>query len=328
MEERWVDWKQSTLFQNPVHEFGVECFETEESMKKFFYSTKAAPVVFICPFVLTVVVFWLLPIGKSVMMSFQNVLQGQEEWIGLRNYRQLLNDRVFRIAVGNTFKFTIGMLLLLIPLPMVLACIINSRILKYTKIFKTIYFIPALTSVVVAGTVFRLIFGEGDRALMNQVLQLFGGESVKWLRLRTTGYAALLILACWRWIGVNMMYYIAGLQNIPAELYESASIDGANGFRQLVGISIPLLKPTTTYVLTISINAGLSMFIESYMLWKGNNSPGNIGLTIVGYLYRQGIEKNAMGYASAVGILLLLVVLAINMTQLYLTGFFRKEESV
>ena len=114
----------------------------------------------------------------------------------------------------------------------------------------------------------------------------------------------------------------------PAELYESASIDGANGFRQLVGISIPLLKPTTTYVLTISINAGLSMFIESYMLWKGNNSPGNIGLTIVGYLYRQGIEKNAMGYASAVGILLLLVVLAINMTQLYLTGFFRKEESV
>ena len=180
----------------------------------------------------------------------------------------------------------------------------------------------------VAGTVFRLIFGEGDRALMNQVLQLFGGESVKWLRLRTTGYAALLILACWRWIGVNMMYYIAGLQNIPAELYESASIDGANGFRQLVGISIPLLKPTTTYVLTISINAGLSMFIESYMLWKGNNSPGNIGLTIVGYLYRQGIEKNAMGYASAVGILLLLVVLAINMTQLYLTGFFRKEESV
>lgn len=123
-----------------------------------------------------------------------------------------------------------------------------------------------------------------------------------------------------------MMYYIAGLQNISPELYESAAIDGASGFQQLVRISIPLLKPTTTYVLTISINAGLSMFIESYMLWKGNNSPSNIGLTIVGYLYRQGIEKNAMGYASAVGILLLVVVLAINMAQLYLTGFFRKEE--
>lgn len=92
-----------------------------------------------------------------------------------------------------------------------------------------------------------------------------------------------------------MMYYIAGLQNISPELYEAASIDGANSWQQLFKISIPLLKPTTTYVLTISINAGLSMFVESYMLWKGNNSPGNIGLTIVGYLYRQGIEKNAMG---------------------------------
>lgn len=295
-------------------------------MKKFFYSTKAAPFVFICPFVLTVIVFWLTPIGKSAMMSFQNVLPGQNEWIGVRNYRQLLNDRIFRIAIKNTFKFTIGMLLLLIPIPMVLACIINSKIMKFTKIFKTIYFIPALTSVVVAGTVFRLIFGESDTALMNQVLHFFGGESIKWLKLRTTGYVALLILACWRWTGVNMMYYIAGLQNISPELYESAAIDGASGFQQLVRISIPLLKPTTTYVLTISINAGLSMFLESYMLWKGNNSPSNIGLTIVGYLYRQGIEKNAMGYASAVGILLLVVVLAINMAQLYLTGFFRKEE--
>lgn len=295
-------------------------------MKKFFYSTKAAPFVFICPFVLTVIVFWLTPIGKSILMSFQSVLPGQNEWVGLRNYRQLLNDRVFRIAVKNTFKFTIGMLLLLIPIPMVLACVVNSKIMKFTKIFKTIYFIPALTSVVVAGTVFRLIFGESDTALMNQVLRFFGGESIKWLKLRTTGYAALLILACWRWTGVNMMYYIAGLQNISPELYESAAIDGASGVQQLVRISIPLLKPTTTYVLTISINAGLSMFIESYMLWKGNNSPSNIGLTIVGYLYRQGIEKNAMGYASAVGILLLVVVLAINMAQLYLTGFFRKEE--
>lgn len=143
-------------------------------MKKFFYSTKAAPFVFICPFVLTVIVFWLTPIGKSILMSFQSVLPGQNEWVGLRNYKQLLNDRVFRIAVKNTFKFTIGMLLLLIPIPMVLACIVNSKIMKFTKIFKTIYFIPALTSVVVAGTVFRLIFGESDTALMNQVLHFFG----------------------------------------------------------------------------------------------------------------------------------------------------------
>lgn len=295
-------------------------------VKKILYSKKAAPFVFIAPFVLTVLIFWLTPIGKSLLMSFQNVLPGQIEWIGLKNYKRLLNDRYFVIAVKNTFQFTVGMLLLLVPVPMLLACIINSKVMKFTGVFKTIYFIPALTSVVVAGTIFRLIFGEGDSALMNQILQRFGQEPIKWLKMKETGFLALLLLACWRWTGVNMMYYIAGLQNIPAELYEAAAIDGASSWQKLVRISVPLLKPTTTYVLTISINAGLSMFVESYMLWKGNNSPNNIGLTIVGYLYRQGIEKNAMGYASAVGVLLLLTVLVINLAQLYLTGFFRKEE--
>lgn len=295
-------------------------------VKKILYSKKAAPFVFIAPFVLTVLIFWLTPIGKSLLMSFQNVLPGQIEWIGLKNYKRLLNDRYFVIAVKNTFQFTVGMLLLLVPVPMLLACIVNSKVMKFTGVFKTIYFIPALTSVVVAGTIFRLIFGEGDSALMNQILQRFGQEPIKWLKMKETGFLALLLLACWRWTGVNMMYYIAGLQNIPAELYEAAAIDGASSWQKLVRISVPLLKPTTTYVLTISINAGLSMFVESYMLWKGNNSPNNIGLTIVGYLYRQGIEKNAMGYASAVGVLLLLTVLVINLAQLYLTGFFRKEE--
>jgi arabinosaccharide transport system permease protein len=294
-------------------------------MKKFFYSIKVAPFIFICPFVLTVMIFWLLPVGKSVLMSFQNVLPGEVKWIGLHNYVKLFNDRIFMIAVRNTFTFTIGMLLLLIPIPMILACIVDSKIMKYTKAFKTVYFVPALTSVVVAGTIFRLIFGESNSALMNEVIHFFGMQSIKWLKLRTTGYFALFVLACWRWTGVNMMYYIAGLQNIPKDLYESASIDGANSFQKLLKISIPLLKPTTTYVLTISINAGLSMFNESYMLWKGNNSPSNIGLTIVGYLYRQGIEKNAMGYASAVGVLLLVIVLGINIVQLWLSGFFKKE---
>ena len=115
----------------------------------------------------------------------------------------------------------------------------------------------------------------------------------------------MLIVACWRWTGVNILYFLAGLQSIDTELYEAASIDGANKWQQFVKISVPLLKPTTVYVLTISIYAGLSMFLESFMLWKGNNSPQNIGLTIVGYLYRQGIEKRAMGYACAAGLVLL-----------------------
>lgn len=133
-------------------------------------------------------------------------------------------------------------------------------------------------------------------------------------------------MACWRWTGVNILYFLAGLQSISTDLYEAASIDGASKWQQFKKISFPLVKPTTVYVLTISIYAGLSMFLESYMLWKGNNSPQNIGLTIVGYLYRQGIEKRAMGYACAVGLVLLIVVMIVNLIQLTVTGTFKKEE--
>lgn len=169
------------------------------------------------------------------------------------------------------------------------------------------------------------MFGEMDTALANQILNFFGHSSIKWLKGEWTGYFALLLVACWRWTGVNILYFLAGLQNISTDLYEAASIDGATKWQQFKSISVPLVKPTTIYVLTISIYAGLSMFLESYMLWKGNNSPQNIGLTIVGYLYRQGIEKRAMGYACAVGLVLLIIVMIINIIQLALTEHLRRR---
>ena len=297
-------------------------------MKKFLYSKKAAPYVFILPFVVTFAVFWIVTLIKSVIMSTQKILPGQETFIGLDNFTRLLGDRVFMTAVANSFKYMIFTLILLIPIPMLLACMVNSKLVKgkIKGFFKSSLFIPALTSVVVAGTIFRLIFGEMDTALMNQFIGLFGAEPIKWLKGATTGFIALLTLACWRWWGVNMMYFLSGLQSIPEDYYEAASIDGASTWQKFIKITIPQLKPTLVYVLTISIYGGLAMFNESYMLYSGNNSPNNIGLTIVGYLYRQGIEKNDMGYASAVGVVLLVIVLAINIVQLTATGTFKKED--
>lgn len=296
-------------------------------MKKLLYSRKLAPYVFVLPFILTFLVFWMVPIIKSVIMSTQDILPGQMEFVALDNYTRLFGDRIFKIAVANSFKYMVGTLILLIPIPMLLACLINSKLAnsKVAAIFKSAMFVPALTSVVVAGTIFRLIFGEMDTALMNQVIGLFGLEPIKWLKESTTGYIALLALACWRWMGVNTMYFIAGLQSIPADYYEAATVDGANTLQKFRYITVPQLKPTIVYVLTISIYGGLAMFNESYMLYQGNNSPNNIGLTIVGYLYRQGIEKNDMGYASAVGVVLLVLVLVINIIQLVATGTFKKE---
>ena len=123
-----------------------------------------------------------------------------------------------------------------------------------------------------------------------------------------------------------MLYFLSGLKAIDTSLYEAADIDGATPVQKFFYVTLPLLKPTTIYVLTISVYAGLSMFLESYMLWAGNASPNNIGLTIVGYLYRRGIEKNDMGYACAVGVVLLIVALIINFAQLIMNGTFKKED--
>ena len=139
-------------------------------MKKLFYSQKLAPYVFVLPFALTVVIFWLFPIGNGVLLSFQDVLK--DEWVGLGNYQRLLSDKIFLKAVYNSAKYMVGTLVLLIPFPMLFATLLNSKLMKKPGFFKSIYFIPALTSVVVAGVVFRMMFGELEGSFANQVLSL------------------------------------------------------------------------------------------------------------------------------------------------------------
>lgn len=160
---------------------------------------------------------------------------------------------------------------------------------------------------------------------MNQVISFFGMEPMVWLRRTVPVWIALLLLCLWRWTGVNMMYYLSGLQQIPGDLYESADIDGASSIQKFRYITLPLLKPTTVYVLTISIFGGMAMFTESYLLFNGNNSPNNVGLTVVGYLYRMGLTQNNVGLGSAIGVVLLIIVLILNVIQLILNGTFSKK---
>jgi len=294
-------------------------------IKNFIYNKKVAPYVFILPFMLTFLVFFISPMVNAVIMSFQDVLPGSRQFIGLKNYTKLLGDKIFVIAVWNSVKYMFWTIVFLVPIPLVLACIVNSKIMIGREFFKSAFFLPSLTSVVVAGIIIRMFFGEKSTSLANEFIGLFGMEPIKWLKVAPAGFIVLILFACWRWMGVNMMYFLSGLKNIPAELYESARIDGASTLQTFRSVTIPMLKPTTIYVVTISVIAGLSMFTESLIIFGGNNSTNNIGTTIVGYLYRQGIEKNAMGYASAVGIVLFILAMAINLIQLKLSGSFDKE---
>lgn len=294
--------------------------------KKFFYSQKAAPYVFVLPFIISFAFFWIYPLFSTITMSFQDIKPTGAEWVGLKNFSKLLKDTVFHTAILNSFEYMALTLVLLIPFPMLFAVLMDSRLVKAKGFWKACLYVPALTSVVISGTLFRLMFSEYPTGQMNMITAALGLGTFKWLKMKAAGLTALLIVCCWRWTGVNMLYFISGLKAIDTSLYESAEIDGASAWQKFRYVTIPLLKPTTIYVLTISVYAGLAMFMESYMLWAGPDSPNNIGLTIVGYLYKRGITKNQLGYGSAVGIVLLVIALFINIVQLVLNGTFKKEE--
>jgi len=296
-----------------------------KKISNWLYSKKLAPYVFVSPFIISFCIFFAYPVFSAIIMSFQEVLPGLVSFIGLENYSKLWNP-TFGKAILNSLKYTFLTICVLIPVPMILAVFINSKLMVARGFFRSTLFIPALTSVVVAGTIFRLAFGELEGSLMNTFIMWLGFEPQRWLGNATTAMTTLVILTSWRWIGINLLYFLAGLQNIPQSLYESAQIDGATKFSQFLHITLPLLKPITIYVVTISIYGGLAMFTESYMLWNGNRSPNDIGLTIIGYLYRNGLEQNNMGLGSAVGIVLLLITFIITITQLKLVGMFRKED--
>ena len=306
---------------------GFSRVNTTVKIKKIYNiinSERVMPYLFVLPFIITFLVFFLYPIISSVIMSFQKILgPGDVTFIGLKNYRNLLNPHYYS-ALRVSFLYTFLTIAILIPFPLVLAVLLNSKLLRGRNIFRSALFLPALTSVIVAGMFFRYAFGTQSTALFNQIIGFFGLGPITWLQGRGTGMFALVILCVWRWTGVNIIYFLAGIQAIPKELYESADIDGANSLQKFLKITIPSLKPVIIFVITISVFGGFSMFTESFAYWT-SRSPGDIGLTLVSYIYQTGFNNNNFGFASAIGITLLLIIMTVNVIQLKLLGFFRKD---
>ena len=257
-------------------------------------------------------------------MSFQQVLPGQVEYIGFSNYDRVFNPTFFT-ALQNTTVYVIFTVLILCFIPMALAVFLNHRLMKFTNFFRASLFIPALTSVIVAGTIFRVIFGDSEAAFANQLLQFVGMDPVDWRYNAWSAMFLMVALASWRWMGVNVMYYLAALQNVSYDLYEAADIDGANTWQKFVNVTFPAIKPIFIFLVTITMINGFRMFEESFVFFE-TSSPGNIGLTVVGYIYQEGIERNDMGFGAAVGIVLLVIIFVVSVIQLYVTGAFKKDD--
>jgi len=291
---------------------------------KFLNSKKVVPYIFVSPFILSFLVLSLYPSIKAIIMSFQRVLPGQTTFIGMSNYSRVLNPTFYK-ALSNTSIYVLLTVLILVITPIILAVLLDSKLVKFKTFFRASLFLPALASTIVAGMVFRLMFGETDTAVANQILNWIGLESVDWRYNAWSGMFLMVLLCSWRWMGVNILYFLAALQNVPKELYEAAEMDGASTIKKFFYVTLPFLKPVTIFVTTISVINGFRMFEESFVFWEAG-SPGNIGLTVVGYLYQQGIQQNDMGFGAAIGVVLMLIIFAVSFIQLILTGAFKKGD--
>ncbi|TDO93866.1 L-arabinose ABC transporter membrane protein [Halanaerobium saccharolyticum] len=292
--------------------------------EKYINSRKVAPYIFVAPFIIVFLVFYLYPMISTIIMSFQEIGFGEPKFVGLENYRDLFNVH-YKNALLTSTNYTFWTILVLVPLPIVLAVLLNSDKTKFTNFFRSSIFMPALTSVIVAGMFFRYAFGEQASTLANSIIGVFGLEPITWLQNSIPAMIALVVLCVWRWLGVNIIYFLSGLQSIPEEIYEAADIDGASSWDKFKYITIPSLKPVIIYVITISVFGGYKMFAESYAYWQ-TATPNDIGMTIVSYIYQTGFNNFNMGFASAIGITLLLIVLIVNIIQLNLFGLFKKGE--
>ncbi len=272
---------------------------------KITLSKEIAPYVFLSPVILLFLVFMLYPILQALIYSFQTFEAGQFRFVGLDNYTMLFRDPIFRTALFNTFLILFVQVPVQIGLACIIAVLMNSTFLKFKGFFRVSFFLPVLTALVVYSIVFRIILNT-EYGLLNYLIGFLGFEGVMWLNHPIWSRISLMAAITWRWTGYNMVILLAGLQNIPEELYEAASIDGASKLRQFFSITIPMIKPIILFCTILSTIGTLQLFDESYILTRGG--PNNATLTVAHYLYSQGFRYFKFGYASAISYVLVMLI--------------------
>lgn len=290
---------------------------------------KATPYLFIAPFYMLFLAFMVGPILFAVFIGLTN-WQGlaSPEFLGPENYANLLKDGTFLLSLKNTIWYALVGLCIVIPLALLLANLLNARWLVGKGLFRTIYFMPVATCALVIGICFKLIYNY-DYGLLNWVLVRIGLTSIDWAGTITWFKPAVAGMIIWRWTGNTMMYFLAGLQSISAELYDAARIDGAGTRQCFRYITLPMLKPIILLVVVILTISSFQIFEEPYMLLfdaKGFGGPSDSGLSMAMYLYRVGFRFMRRGYASAIGCTLFAIIFMLTLVQTRLFGLFREDE--
>lgn len=262
---------------------------------------------FLTPAVILIVIMSFYPMIKALILSFQSGVGSSIKWVGLSNYTRMFKDKIFIQALGNNFIYLIIQVPIMLILALILASMLNNKNLKFKGLFRTAIFLPCATSLVSYAIIFRSLFAVDG--FVNQVLIKLGilETGYNFLTNPTSARAIIIIALIWRWTGYNMVFYLAGLQNIDYNVYEAAKIDGASPFQSFWKITVPLLKPVILLTAVMSTNGTLQLFDESVNLTGGG--PANATITMSHYIYNVSFKYVPnFGYSAAMAYLILILV--------------------
>jgi ABC-type sugar transport system permease subunit len=286
---------------------------------------RLAPYLFISPFYVLFLVFFLGPVLFAFYLSLQS-WNGIDDmrWVGLGNFAEMVRDEAFRRSLGNTAFYAAASLFVLAPLALLLAVALNSSLLRGRAIVRTVYFTPIVTSAVAMSIVFLTLYSK-RAGLVNVALASFGAEPIDWLGDPDWIKVAVVVLVAWRSTGFHSVYFLAALQNTPQSIIEAAQVDGANRWQLFWNITLPMLRPIIIFVAVITLIGSAQIFDEPYMLTRGSGGPLDSALSLANYLYRSGLQYVRLGYASAVGVTIFALVFCLSWLQVRAFGVFRED---
>jgi multiple sugar transport system permease protein len=277
-------------------------------------------VWFLAPALSAIAVFFFLPVAAAVLLSLTDfdiyaiASRANLRFVGIENYVHLLRDPLFWIALRNTVYFVAVAGPLSVAVSLAAALLLSAKLVRFKSVFRTIFFLPVVTTLVVVAVVWRYVY-HPRFGLLNYGLGLVGIGAVDWLGDPRWAMPAIIVMAVWKNFGFNMVIFIAGLQSIPDRVYEAASIDGARGWQQFRYVTLPMLAPTFVFVALMTMVGYFQLFAEPYVMTQGG--PAHSTLSIVLLMYQEGFRWWNMGYAAAVAFTLFAIILLLTLASLW-----------
>ena len=282
---------------------------------------RVAAYIFVAPAVILLIAFLVVPMIYTVYFSgfkYQIMRPDAMKFIGFENYQKLFSDKNFWLALKNTVYFTV----IVVPCQCVLAlalALLVSKKFRGVAVFRTMYFAPQLTSMVVISVLWSVLYNANpNTGLSNSILVSLGMSPIKFLSDASTAMNSIIFMSAWQGAGYQMMIFLAGLQGIPRDQYEAASVDGATKFKQFLYITIPGLKGTIKYVIMITMIQAMKLFTQPYIMTQGG--PKNSTKTLVYYIYTQGFQKGNFGYACSIAAVFFVIVVCMSMAMKKVTA--------